>query len=77
MRLQALTSNSYINFVSEDKFIHVKQDLHRIVIKTNIVHIRTRAHHINPLGLIPCTSSQQVDKYYKVMHKEHIDRHMH
>ena len=57
MRPQTITSNSYINIVSEENFIHVKKDLHHIFIKTNIVYIRTIPYHIDPLVLIPFTSS--------------------
>ena len=70
MRPQALKFNSYINFISEDTFIQVTQDVHHIVIKTNIVDITIRPHHIHLLGHILCISSQKLDNYYKVMHKE-------
>ena len=42
---QALTSNSYINIESEDNFIRVN-NLHHVVIKTNLVHIKKIPHHI-------------------------------
>ena len=75
MTHQDLTSNSYINIASEENIIHVNNH-HHVVIKTNLVHVRSIPHHIDPLGLIPFPSSQQVDNYNKFKQKQHIHRHM-